>query len=111
MYKYNFSNIKVDLKSMLNESTMSVYGIDLREYYLNVEWDIMSVVAFEKMKKYNCCPEPYPNLFFNITMRRKTLFYMVNLIIPCLGISGLSVLVFYLPSDSGEKVRVLSDVS
>ncbi len=37
-------------------------------------------------------------------MRRKTLFYTVNLIIPCMGISFLTVLVFYLPSDSGEKV-------
>lgn len=38
-------------------------------------------------------------------MRRKTLFYTVNLIIPCMGISFLTVLVFYLPSDSGEKVN------
>lgn len=37
-------------------------------------------------------------------MRRKTLFYTVNLIIPCTGISFLTILVFYLPSDSGEKV-------
>ena len=39
-----------------------------------------------------------------MTLRRKTLFYTVNLIIPCVGISFLTVLVFYLPSDSGEKV-------
>lgn len=39
-------------------------------------------------------------------MRRKTLFYTVNLIIPCMGISFLTVLVFYLPSDSGEKVTL-----
>lgn len=39
-------------------------------------------------------------------MRRKTLFYTVNLIIPCVGISFLTVLVFYLPSDSGEKVTL-----
>lgn len=43
---------------------------------------------------------------FNITMRRKTLFYTVNLIIPCMGISFLTILVFYLPSDSGEKVSL-----
>lgn len=44
------------------------------------------------------------DITFNITMRRKTLFYTVNLIIPCVGITFLTVLVFYLPSDSGEKV-------
>ena len=44
------------------------------------------------------------DITFMMTLRRKTLFYTVNLIIPCVGISFLTVLVFYLPSDSGEKV-------
>ena len=52
--------------------------------------------------------EPYPDIIFTLKLRRKTLFYTVNLIIPCVGISFLSVLVFYLPSDSGEKVSTLS---
>ena len=82
-------------------------GIDLREYYLSVEWDIMRVPANRNEKFYSCCGNiPYPDLFFNITMRRKTLFYTVNLIIPCVGISCLSVLVFYLPADSGEKMSL-----
>ena len=46
------------------------------------------------------------DITFILTMRRKTLFYTVNLIIPCVGISFLTVLVFYLPADSGEKVTV-----
>jgi hypothetical protein len=45
------------------------------------------------------------DIIFYLTLRRKSLFYTVNVIIPCVGITFLSVLVFYLPSDSGEKVR------
>ena len=80
-------------------------GIDLSEFYMSVEWDILQVPAVRNVKFYTCCEEPYLDITFNITMRRKTLFYTVNLIIPCMGISFLTVLVFYLPSDSGEKVR------
>jgi nicotinic acetylcholine receptor, invertebrate len=47
-----------------------------------------------------------PDITFKLVMRRKTLFYTVNLIIPCVGITFLTVLVFYLPSDSGEKVTL-----
>lgn len=46
------------------------------------------------------------DIFFNITLRRKTLFYTVNLIVPCVGISYLSVLVFYLPAASNEKIAL-----
>ena len=35
-------------------------GMDLSEYYLNVEWDIIKVPAERRVKKYPCCPEPYP---------------------------------------------------
>ena len=66
---------------------------------------IFQVPAVRNVKFYTCCEEPYLDITFNITMRRKTLFYTVNLIIPCMGISFLTVLVFYLPSDSGEKVN------
>lgn len=81
-------------------------GVDLCEYYQNVEWDIINVTARRKEKFYPCCPEPYPDITFNITIRRRTLFYTINLIMPCVAISCLTVLVFYLPSDSGEKITL-----
>jgi nicotinic acetylcholine receptor len=81
-------------------------GVDLCDYYQNVEWDIINVTARRKEKFYPCCPEPYPDITFNITIRRRTLFYTINLIMPCIAISCLTVLVFYLPSDSGEKITL-----
>jgi hypothetical protein len=66
----------------------------------------MEVPAKRNVRKYMCCPQTYPDITFLITLRRKTLFYTVNLIIPCVGISFLTVLTFYLPSDSGEKVAL-----
>lgn len=73
--------------------------------YVDDHW-IYIFFYFRNEKFYTCCDEPYLDITFNITMRRKTLFYTVNIIIPCMGISFLTVLTFYLPSDSGEKVRI-----
>ncbi|XP_021934951.1 acetylcholine receptor subunit alpha-like 1 isoform X2 [Zootermopsis nevadensis] len=105
---WTYDGYLVDLRHIAqspDSDTIDV-GIDLQDYYLSVEWDIMRVPAVRNEKFYSCCEEPYLDISFNITLRRKTLFYTVNLIIPCVGISFLSVLVFYLPSDSGEKVSL-----
>lgn len=106
---WTYDGDQIDLKhiNQKNDKDNKVeVGIDLREYYPSVEWDILGVPAERHEKYYPCCAEPYPDIFFNITLRRKTLFYTVNLIIPCVGISYLSVLVFYLPADSGEKIAL-----
>ncbi|ODM91301.1 Acetylcholine receptor subunit beta-like 2 [Orchesella cincta] len=105
---WTYDGFQVDLQHMEQTagSNLVSIGIDLKEFYLSVEWDILEVPARRNEEYYPCCQEPYPDITFNLTMRRKTLFYTVNLIIPCVGISFLTVLVFYLPSDSGEKVTL-----
>lgn len=105
---WTYDGFQVDLRHIDENNGTSVVdiGIDLSEFYKSVEWDVLEVPAIRNEKFYTCCTEPYLDITFNITMRRKTLFYTVNLIIPCMGISFLTILVFYLPSDSGEKVNV-----
>jgi nicotinic acetylcholine receptor len=34
-------------------------GIDLSEFYLSVEWDILEVPARRNEEYYPCCAEPY----------------------------------------------------
>ncbi|XP_063232582.1 acetylcholine receptor subunit beta-like 2 [Bacillus rossius redtenbacheri] len=105
---WTYNGFQVDLKHIEQTagSNLVKTGIDLTEFYLSVEWDILEVPATRNEEYYPCCKEPYSDITFNMTMRRKTLFYTVNLIIPCVGITFLTVLVFYLPSDSGEKVTL-----
>ncbi|XP_049869914.1 acetylcholine receptor subunit alpha-like [Pectinophora gossypiella] len=105
---WTYDGFKVDLRHMDEQAGSNVVsvGVDLSEFYMSVEWDILEVPAVRNEKFYTCCDEPYLDITFNITMRRKTLFYTVNIIIPCMGISFLTVLTFYLPSDSGEKVTL-----
>ncbi|KFD58288.1 hypothetical protein M514_01051, partial [Trichuris suis] len=81
-------------------------GVDLSDFLPSAEWDIMAVPVKRHEERYECCRAPYIDITFYIYLRRRTLFYSVNLIIPCIGISFLTILVFYLPSDSGEKVAL-----
>jgi len=55
---------------------------------------------------YACCPEPYVDITFTIQIRRRTLYYFFNLIVPCVLISSMALLGFTLPPDSGEKLTL-----
>ena len=55
---------------------------------------------------YDCCPEPYLDITFVIKIRRRTLYYFFNLIVPCVLIASMAVLGFTLPPDSGEKLSL-----
>ena len=67
---------------------------------------LSGVPAKQNEVVYECCPEPYIDITFIIKIRRRTLYYFFNLIVPCLLISSMAVLDFTLPPDSGEKLSL-----
>lgn len=79
---------------------------DLSNYQSNGEFDLTSFKAIKNVEVYSCCPEPYPDITFVIQLRRRPMFYVFNLILPCMLINGIALLVFYVPSESGEKVTL-----
>ncbi|XP_066276336.1 neuronal acetylcholine receptor subunit alpha-2-like [Branchiostoma lanceolatum] len=74
------------------------------------EWVIIDAPGQKNIIKYECCEEVYPDITFFFVIRRLPLFYTINLIVPCALISFLTVLVFYLPSDCGEKITLCISV-
>ncbi|XP_041094939.1 neuronal acetylcholine receptor subunit beta-2-like isoform X4 [Polyodon spathula] len=71
------------------------------------EWDI---VALPGRRNENPHDSTYVDITYDFVIRRKPLFYTINLIIPCVLITSLAILVFYLPSDCGEKMTLCISV-
>lgn len=86
--------------------------VDLSDYWKSGTWDIIEVPAYlniyEGSQMGNQPTET--DITFYIIIRRKTLFYTVNLILPTVLISFLCVLVFYLPAEAGEKVPIVINI-
>uniref|UniRef100_A0A8C4S3N2 Cholinergic receptor, nicotinic, alpha 4a n=1 Tax=Erpetoichthys calabaricus TaxID=27687 RepID=A0A8C4S3N2_ERPCA len=100
---WTYDKAKIDLVSMANH-------VDQMDYWESGEWVIINAVGRYNIKKYECCTEIYPDITYYFIIRRLPLFYTINLIIPCLLISCLTVLVFYLPSECGEKITLCISV-
>lgn len=100
---WTYDKAKIDL--VLIGST-----INLKDFWESGEWMIIDAPGYKHDIKYNCCEEIYTDITYSLYIRRLPLFYTVNMIIPCLLISFLTVLVFYLPSDCGEKVTLCISV-
>nr|XP_061806392.1 neuronal acetylcholine receptor subunit alpha-4-like [Nerophis lumbriciformis] len=100
---WTYDKAKIDLERL-------EASVDLNNYWESGEWAIVNAVGTYNTKKYDCCHEIYPDITYLFIIRRLPLFYTINLIIPCLLISCLTVLVFYLPSDCGEKITLCISV-
>uniref|UniRef100_A0AAG5DVN9 Neuronal acetylcholine receptor subunit alpha-7 n=1 Tax=Anopheles atroparvus TaxID=41427 RepID=A0AAG5DVN9_ANOAO len=81
-------------------------GGDISSFITNGEWELLGVPGKRNEIYYNCCPEPYIDITFAILIRRKTLYYFFNLIVPCVLIASMALLGFTLPPDSGEKLSL-----
>ncbi|XP_069030409.1 neuronal acetylcholine receptor subunit alpha-3 [Embiotoca jacksoni] len=100
---WTYDKAKIDL--VLIGST-----INLKDFWESGEWVIINAPGYKHDIKYNCCEEIYTDITYSLYIRRLPLFYTINMIIPCLLISFLTVLVFYLPSDCGEKITLCISV-
>uniref|UniRef100_A0A914V026 Uncharacterized protein n=1 Tax=Plectus sambesii TaxID=2011161 RepID=A0A914V026_9BILA len=80
--------------------------VSLDTYKPNGEWHLLGLNTKRNIYYYECCPDPYYDVTFTIWVRRRTLYYGLNLVIPCILISSLTLLEFTLPPDSGEKLTL-----
>lgn len=78
----------------------------LNDYVPSGTWDLIDVPASLVYYNDTTSNKTKLQMVYKIKMRRKSLFYMVNIIIPTILLSSLSVCVFFLPTDDGEKITL-----
>lgn len=72
----------------------------------NAEWDLMSVKEERNVNQYACCAFPFSDLTIKLVIRRRPLFYIFNLMIPCFIIIAMVLMGFLLPPESGERTTL-----
>lgn len=84
--------------------------IDTEAYSYDKEWYLKHTKAISRLLKFNCCKEPYSLVTFSLLIKRRSMFYVFNLILPCGLITVLSLFSFLLPPNSGERVSFVITV-
>ncbi|XP_068698594.1 acetylcholine receptor subunit alpha-1-B-like [Montipora foliosa] len=81
---------------------------DTKTTQVNGEWDLVDFPCQRNELYYECCPnQPYSDVTCTLSLRRRTMYFFVNLIVPCLLITLLSLLSFFLPSEAGERITLV----
>ena len=79
---------------------------DISSFIPNGEWTLQSMPSRRHETKFRCCPNPYVFLTYDIHIKRRSLYYVLNCFMPCLIMMALTILSFYLPSETGERMGV-----
>lgn len=112
-WTYDYTKVDlehIDAKKLATPELPDYYpkgAVDITDYHPNVEWEILATTANRTRKNYPCCPQDkYTDVTFYLVLRRKTLFYTVNYVIPVVSMTVLTTCLFYLPVVSGEKISL-----
>ena len=96
---WTYDQAQVDIT---NKSTM----VDMSNYVTNGEWELLSTDIMRNEVVYPISDAVYPDVTVSFHIYRRILYYILNIIFPCVWLNILSLLAFCLPCDSGEKITL-----
>uniref|UniRef100_H3A037 Acetylcholine receptor subunit epsilon n=1 Tax=Latimeria chalumnae TaxID=7897 RepID=H3A037_LATCH len=105
---YSASEIRL-LLAVENSTEIEWVDIDPSDFTENGEWAIKHKPARKVInKQFTPDDLEYQEIQFYLIIQRKPLFYIINIIIPCVLISSLVVLVYFLPAQAGGQKCTVS---
>ncbi|VDK70152.1 unnamed protein product [Onchocerca ochengi] len=106
-FPYDHQNCTLTLGSWTSSLSLLNYTVDktvnMQSYIPNEEWDVLSFSLHRNEYLYACCQEPWVIIEGFLIIRRKPLYYIVNLIIPTTIITLVAVVGFFTPASTDDE--------
>ncbi|XP_067934663.1 neuronal acetylcholine receptor subunit alpha-7-like [Watersipora subatra] len=97
-WTYDGTKINLEIKDGMEDGSLDGYS-------RSGEWDLLGFPGVRNVVYYDCCPDnPYIDITYSINVRRRKLYYIVNIVTPCLMLAALTLVTFTIPPDAGEKI-------
>ena len=75
---------------------------EISEYTKNGEWDILSITITNSTAYTD--DQAYPRIHYNFKVQRRPLYHILNTMFPVILMASLTIFVFKLPPESGERI-------
>ncbi|CAJ0943203.1 unnamed protein product, partial [Mesorhabditis belari] len=108
LFPYDVQNCTFIISSWTHDNRTIDYWPTLKEVNLknmaqNEEWSVISFEFERIVVTYQCCDNSWVMLYAHLIIRRKPLYYIVNLVIPTSIITLVAVTGFFTPTSSSSE--------
>ncbi len=98
---WTYDGWKLDIMFYENQSS-----VNTKDYTRSNEWKLLGAPAVRNVQYYTGLSAPYPDLTFSIKVQRVAVFHKYILVLPCVLLSFLTLVIFWLPPESPAKVML-----
>ena len=77
---------------------------DMSGFTENGEWDVLSLTTANSTVYYDLNNRPYSRIHYAFKLRRRALYHILNTLFPVILMASLTIFVFKLPPESGERI-------
>ncbi|TNN25149.1 Acetylcholine receptor subunit beta [Liparis tanakae] len=96
---YTYDSTEIEIQYALDSKGKEIREIQLDEAYTEGgEWHIT-----HRPCRKNMNDDLYEDMTFYLIIERKPLYYVLNIILPCILITIIAIFNFYLPPDAGTR--------
>ncbi|XP_033739304.1 acetylcholine receptor subunit alpha-L1-like [Pecten maximus] len=88
--------------------TYTYPSVDLVHYEQSEEWEILSAIV--RKHRHFEANQNFSRIKYGMTLQRRPLFYVLNIMVPLIILSLLNQLCFILPIESGEKIGMCMSI-